>query len=38
MTDLPRPPLPDGIVEAAWKAHSAKIVEALAAEVARRER
>ena len=29
-------PLPDGIVEAAWKAHSAKIIEALADEVARR--
>jgi len=29
-------PLPDRVVEAAWKTHSAKVIEALADEVARR--
>jgi uncharacterized protein YndB with AHSA1/START domain len=29
-------PLPDGIVQAVWEAHSAKVIEALADEVARR--
>ena len=29
-------PLPDRIIEAAWEAHSAKVIEALADEVARR--